>query len=620
MKALHALSSASLRTKLLLLNAIVLLALVLLALQAWHSLSSQDVAQRRQVELADALSTSRQADMLHDAIHAGVLGALLVGLVPDLTHEAQLARVRADVQAMDEALRALAHAPLNEAQRAHLSRTQEVASEYSRAALAIARDAADGSSRGLAGMPAFGKQFQQLVDLLHEQGTTLSTALQQAQAEAGANAGQARTTLLLNCLLTMAGATLLVGWVTLEIRRRLAAVRDVASAVADGDLQRRTGARGHDELGALGQAIDRMAENLGQLIATARAESHQAAFSRRLGDALDVADREPQVSAVASRAMAVISSDHAMELLVADASRAQMERAAEHPGAGAPGCRVGSPYDCVAVRRGNAVAFPDSEALDACEHLRGRACGSVSAVCVPVTFMGRALGVLHAAGPAGQPLAAAQRQQLGVLASQLGTRVGTVRAFEKTQIQAATDALTGLPNRRTLEARLRVLAQGERRFAFVMCDLDRFKLLNDTHGHAAGDTALRLFADVLRQSLRDSDIAGRWGGEEFAFVLAEADAGIAVAAIERLRRKLASALGRGKTPVFTASFGIADTAMTRRVDQLVQLADVALYQAKAEGRDRACTADPSVTADDQPQRAAEQLGNGLDAHAVMAEA
>jgi diguanylate cyclase (GGDEF)-like protein len=246
----------------------------------------------------------------------------------------------------------------------------------------------------------------------------------------------------------------------------------------------------------------------------------------------------------------------------------------------------------VAVRRGTAVTFDSSTDLHACEQLRGRACGPSSAVCVPVTFMGRALGVLHATGTVEQPLSPAQSQQVAVLGGQLGMRIGTVRAFEKTQLQAATDPLTGLPNRRSTEQRLRELAASGKAYAVVMCDLDHFKLLNDRHGHATGDAALRVFADVLRSALGQADLAGRWGGEEFTLLLAHANAAAAVEVVRGLREQLAQTLQAGQVPAYTASFGIADSTMSALPVDLVHLADMALYQAKAAGRDGACVADP----------------------------
>src|SRR5439155_27019656 len=117
--------------------------------------------------------------------------------------------------------------------------------------------------------------------------------------------------------------------------------------------------------------------------------------------------------------------------------------------------------------------------------------------------MGRSLGVLHATGHEGAPLDAEQVAQLTTLATQAGARIGTVRAFEKTQLQASTDSLTGLTNRRKLEQQLRGLIKQRHLFALALADLDHFKLLNDRYGHEAGDRALRFFAQVAGQELRD---------------------------------------------------------------------------------------------------------------------
>src|SRR5437773_12491710 len=118
--------------------------------------------------------------------------------------------------------------------------------------------------------------------------------------------------------------------------------------------------------------------------------------------------------------------------------------------------------------------------------------------------MGRSLGVLHATGPNGKPLDGEAIAQLTTLAAQAGARIGTVRAFERTQLQASTDGLTGLINRRTLEQKLRALARQRTPFAVVLADLDRFKKLNDTFGHEAGDRSLRVFAQAMRRVLRES--------------------------------------------------------------------------------------------------------------------
>jgi diguanylate cyclase (GGDEF)-like protein len=172
-----------------------------------------------------------------------------------------------------------------------------------------------------------------------------------------------------------------------------------------------------------------------------------------------------------------------------------------------------------------------------------------------------------------------------VLAGQVGTAIGTVRAFSKAQLQASTDSLTGLLNRRSAEDKLvRRLHAGDS-FAIVMADLDHFKLLNDTYGHEVGDRALRLFCDSVRSALRAEDVFARWGGEEFVIALPYSDRQAAAAVLDRVRLLLAEACARAETPSVTASFGVSDTTMSPHLDQLLRIADEALLVAKARGRD-----------------------------------
>src|SRR5690606_10089241 len=164
------------------------------------------------------------------------------------------------------------------------------------------------------------------------------------------------------------------------------------------------------------------------------------------------------------------------------------------------------------------MAFGNNQVFETCPYLRDRGEGACSALCMPISIMGRTTGVLHVVGPAERLPADSQWRALGALASATGDELGMIRAFATKHKQANTDTLTGLANRRSLEARIpEIVARGDFSVAFI--DIDRFKPLNDTHGHDTGDRALRLFADVLRRALRPDDIAARWGGEEFVVVL-----------------------------------------------------------------------------------------------------
>jgi diguanylate cyclase (GGDEF)-like protein len=244
--------------------------------------------------------------------------------------------------------------------------------------------------------------------------------------------------------------------------------------------------------------------------------------------------------------------------------------------------------------------FESSEALNACPKLRDRPSGPCSAVCVPISFMGRSLGVLHAAGAEDKPLGAEQVAQLTTLATQAGARIGTVRAFERTQLQASTDGLTGLINRRTLETKLRTLARQRTPYALVLADLDRFKKLNDTFGHEAGDRSLRVFAQAMRRVLRETDLVARWGGEEFVIAMPETDAANAATVCERIRDLLARS-HHGGHPPFTASFGVSDSSMGETLQRLIQLADAALYMSKDAGRDCVTISDGGATEDDESE-------------------
>lgn len=318
-----------------------------------------------------------------------------------------------------------------------------------------------------------------------------------------------------------------------------------------------------------------------------RSEAARQEFEGRLARGLDMAQDEDAALDVVNRALATAVPTHAAELLLADSSRAHLVRSA---GTGSSrACPVESPRDCAAVRRGQTLEFADSEALDACPHLRGRG-SACSAVCVPVNVLGNTVGVLHAVTASGDSLTQDVTARLETVSTQAGARIGMLRALQRSEIQASTDPLTGLLNRRSVEDRVHSLMREERAFALVMCDLDNFKMLNDAHGHEAGDRALRLFASTLKTSLRPGDHAARFGGEEFLLVFPDEAAEGAESAVERLREELAIAGSSGGAPTFTASFGISDRRHGTTLDEILKHADDALLRAKREGKNRVLVA------------------------------
>lgn len=160
--------------------------------------------------------------------------------------------------------------------------------------------------------------------------------------------------------------------------------------------------------------------------------------------------------------------------------------------------------------------------------------------------------------------------------------------------QARIDLLTGLNNRRHFlylaEQELKRAQRYQRRPAMLMLDLDEFKAINDQYGHQAGDDVLRAIGEVLRRALRDSDIAGRLGGEEFAILLPESDGENTFGMADRLRREIAATpipSEHGGTLYVTTSIGVAtSSAENTDLDQLFNQADKALYDAKRGGRNR----------------------------------
>jgi diguanylate cyclase (GGDEF)-like protein len=184
------------------------------------------------------------------------------------------------------------------------------------------------------------------------------------------------------------------------------------------------------------------------------------------------------------------------------------------------------------------------------------------------------------------------------------------RALQDLQEQAVTDPLTGLVNRRYLREYLpRELTRATRSgapVALIMMDLDYFKRVNDTFGHEAGDLVLREIGALLRNTLRASDIACRFGGEEFVIVLPDSSLDGARKRAESLRAaiKQVNLMHRGQPlGTLTASFGVAlfpDHA--EDPESLLRAADAALYGAKASGRDRVVVSDSAaVRATEVPQ-------------------
>lgn len=233
-----------------------------------------------------------------------------------------------------------------------------------------------------------------------------------------------------------------------------------------------------------------------------------------------------------------------------------------------------------AVRRGEAVFVDDlsagSRALPAgLQHDSARA-GAFLPLPGEGGFFGVVVVVWQIRHGSFDPFA---RRAAELLSSQAGRAIERIRATARLAVEARTDALTSLANRRQYARALDCVVAGD---AVIMLDLDHFKMVNDRHGHSAGDEVLRQLGECLRQISRDQDCVARYGGEEFAIVLAGGGEQGALSALDRLRHLWAST-----ARLTTFSAGVAIHCDMDSAEITLEHADIALYQAKSDGRN--CT-------------------------------
>jgi diguanylate cyclase (GGDEF)-like protein len=339
----------------------------------------------------------------------------------------------------------------------------------------------------------------------------------------------------------------------------------------------------------------------GEREAALRADRNTQEFHARLHRALEMANVEDGAYTVARRAVKELVPELTAQLILADSSEAHLKPSMElSPESGRAGCGVVSPHDCPAIGKGQTTIYPDDRELDACPWLIDRAEDATSAVCIPVSTIGRSLGVLHVPGTVDQLPDPPTITRLEAVARQIGGRIGTLRVMEQTNLQAATDPLTGLLNRRSLENQALQLIRGSKPFSLAIGDLDHFKTLNDTHGHDTGDRALRQFARIMRSVLRSEDLVSRFGGEEFVVILPGLRASAAAAALRRVQEQLLLTVSSGSMPPFTVTFGVAQSDDADSLEEMIRLADVSLFRGKREGRNRIVIHVDDAAADLEP--------------------
>jgi diguanylate cyclase (GGDEF)-like protein len=256
--------------------------------------------------------------------------------------------------------------------------------------------------------------------------------------------------------------------------------------------------------------------------------------------------------------------------------------------------------DCWSYRQATPYLVHDPASEVLCLHVPPLLEGAYA--CVPVAGQGRIWGVLHvrceprasddSAAGAYADFVDHATHIAQALAGSIGVTVSRLNARESLHMQAIHDPLTGLYNRRYMEDALdRIQAHAEKHrgtFGLVAIDIDRFKPVNDTFGHAAGDTLLKAIASFLTSIVRVEDTVCRFGGEEFVILMPNISLDAAVQRAELIRSRLSELRvqhdGRSLTPV-TASIGVAAfPEHGHRWTTVLEEADAALYQAKQDGR------------------------------------
>jgi diguanylate cyclase (GGDEF)-like protein/PAS domain S-box-containing protein len=248
--------------------------------------------------------------------------------------------------------------------------------------------------------------------------------------------------------------------------------------------------------------------------------------------------------------------------------------------------------DCWALRGGqlHRLDSPTEGAL--CQHFETTPVGAY--LCLPLATPGEALGLLHLNVDCGHVIDERVERLAGTLGDVVKLSLSNLKMRETLRYQAIRDPLTGLFNRRylmeTLPREIMRVQRSRRPLCVAMLDIDHFKIFNDSHGHDAGDLVLKEIGELLGKTIRGSDMACRYGGEEFLFVLPECDVSEAKTRMEQVRQEIKrkECLFHGHPlPGIAVSVGLAQFSdeMASEAD-LITAADQALYAAKASGRDR----------------------------------
>ncbi len=380
-----------------------------------------------------------------------------------------------------------------------------------------------------------------------------------------------------------------------SITRPLRELARVSRRVGGGELGTRVSGRGGGgELEDVATAFNQMADNIAQSHARLDARWQEEEALRRVATAVAEGPRTRELwTLLAKEAARLVGAETGAVVRFSDARAGEVVGSWAEPGTVSLDTRTPVPLvgegAIARVARTGQAARVESYASAGPElvHLVGGH-GYRSGIAGPVRSEGGIWGALWVATTKTEPLSAQAEERLRRFSELVGLAVSSAEAWERLESMALTDGLTGLANRRAFHERLEVEVARARRhtrpLSIAMLDIDHFKRVNDTHGHDVDDSVLREVARRLRGIVRSGELVARVGGEEFAWLLPDADSMAAFTVAERTRRVI------GETPFdgvgrLTISAGVCDLEQAGSGDHLLRQADTALYWAKAHGRD-----------------------------------
>jgi diguanylate cyclase (GGDEF)-like protein len=354
-----------------------------------------------------------------------------------------------------------------------------------------------------------------------------------------------------------------------------------------------------DEIGTLATVLEQLRLDVEARFATAVSDAEQSATYNKLADLISFSATEDQLVDAAVRAIRRLTAVESGHVALANPSQNRLVYAALW---GEPAIEVGRPVPidridrCPGIRRASAYLVSDVED-DLAVRCPAHDVASGAAACIPMMALGQVMGVIHLALTNGRQAEEAIPVVTRV-AEQIAVALANARLMKTLEGLAMTDAMTGLHNARFFDSFLdQQLAAAERDsqpLGLIMLDIDHFKQFNDTHGHPAGDEALRAFSRAVRSVVRASDVIARYGGEEFMVVLpgsTEADTRRVAEKIRKAVEEMVIEIGPGRYARTTVSAGVVATD-AQHLDRkgLVAMVDAALYRAKEGGRNRVANA------------------------------